>query len=171
MGRRVGPAVVAVLVLALPGCKVDSVVPLGPASEGVIEPRLVGAWTCSGSDDGAEPGTLVFSQFDDTQYLVRAEGGEGEEPSHLRAYSSTLSDTTFLNMQELGESGDDGERGWRFMEYSFADDGSVRLRLVAADVFEGHEDSIASARQALEGALGDPETLIDALRCMRRQAP
>ena len=168
MGWRVGRALIAAFVLALPGCKVDSAVPLGPASEGVIEPRLVGAWTCAGSDDGAEPGTLVFSQFDDTQYLVRIEG-EGEEPSHLRAYSSTLADTTFLNMQELGESGDDGERGWRFMEYSFADDGGVRLRLVAADVFEGHEDSIASARQALEGALGDPETLIDALRCTRRQ--
>jgi hypothetical protein len=45
----------------------------------------------------------------------------------------------------------------------------LTLRAVPSSVFENHDDSIASARQALEDALGDPEALKSFLSCTRRQ--
>jgi hypothetical protein len=81
-----------------------------------------------------------------------------------------MADATFLNLQELGESGEDAERGWRFLEYSFAKDGVLRLRMLAPDVLEDGDDTMEAARQAVEAALADPETLIDGLKCTRRPA-
>jgi hypothetical protein len=170
MGSRAGRAAIAAMVVALSACKdYDSAFPLGPASEGVIEPRLLGSWTCVGTEEDARPGVLVFTQFDETQYYVRSEG-EGEQPSHLRAYSSLVGERPFFNLQELRDGGIDAERGWVFMQYELAEDGGLRLHLVAPDVFEGHDDSTESVRQALEAQLGDPEALIDGLTCTRMPA-
>lgn len=170
MGSRAGRVAIAAVFLALPACKdYDSAVPLGPASEGVIEARLLGSWTCVGTEEDARPGVLVFTQFDETQYYVRSEG-EGGQPSQLRAYSSLVGEQPFLNLQELRESANDGERGWVFIQYELAEDGGLRLHLVAPDVFEDHDDSTEAVRQTLEARLGDPEALVEGLTCTRTPA-
>jgi hypothetical protein len=158
----------ALILILLSGCRdYDSLAPLGPAGEGRIEARLLGDWRCAAAEDD-EPALLSFRQFDATQYaLLVADDAAGREPSVFRAYSSTIAEATFLNVQELKEAGL-AERGYTFLQYVLDDDASLELQGVAPELFESAEEAGQPPASVLAAALDDAESLRPLLKCVRR---
>jgi hypothetical protein len=147
--------------LATAGCITGFAHPLGPVSEGFIEPGLVGAWTCTAAE-GAKPGSITIVQFDSRQYYV--EFGEGEEPpTRFRAVATSLEDLSFLSIHEIGGRDD----GWEFLSYILADADHLQLRAVDPQPFEDIVNDPASVRQRLAERLQDPDILADFQSCTR----
>lgn len=162
MVARIALVLAGMACLATGGCITGFTHPLGPASEGFIEPGLLGAWTCA-APEGEKPGSITFVQFDSRQYYM--EFGEGEEPpARLRAVGTRLEDLTFLSIHELGDGPDNG---WEFLSYTLADANHLRLRAVDAQPFEDIRDDQASVRQRLAEQLQDPDIIADFLSCTR----
>jgi hypothetical protein len=149
---------------ALLGCRdYDSVTPLGAASAGWIDAELLGTWRCAPAE-GGEQALVSFRQFDETQYLLMI---EGDESSVFRAYSTSVGDAAFLNVQELKQS-TLPDRGFTFVQYSIRDSQSLELECVGRELFEADEASDRSAIDVLEAALEeDASTLVPLLACVR----
>ncbi len=149
--------------LALLGCRdYDSLTPLGAASAGWIDAELLGTWRCAPAE-GGEPALVSFRQFDDTQYVLLIEGDEG---SVFRAYSTSVGEASFLNVQELQQS-TLPDRGFTFVQYAIRDSESLELTAIGPGVFEAVEASEGPAINVLEAALEDADTLVPLLACMR----
>jgi hypothetical protein len=163
---RRSAAVLSLLLFS--GCRdYDSLAPLGPPGAGLIDERLLGDWRCTAAEDD-EPALLSFRQFDATQYaLLAADDVAGREPSVFRAYSSTIAEATFLNVQELMEASL-AERGYTFLQYVLDDDGSLELQGVAPELFEAAEQAGQPPASVLAAALDDSESLRPLLKCVRR---
>jgi hypothetical protein len=141
--------------------------PLGPVSESFIDPKLIGAWTCTSADD-PDPAQVTILGFDSHQYYLQlAESGKAE-PTPSRAVATRIEDATFLSVRELAESHEDD---WTLMEYTLTDSGHLRFRVVDPSRFEEVADDPAGLRQRLAERLQDPETFASELSCTRRSPP
>jgi len=155
--------------LVLVGCPYDSPTPLGPASEGRIDPLLLGTWRCTGGE-GGEPSLVSFRQFDETQYYVVVGSDiEGDESATFRVYSSLVRDASFLNVQELKDDTSHSERRFVFLSYSFPDADALAVEELDLDRVQAAQDSGLEALQVLEAALDDPDALVPSLDCVRER--
>ena len=158
-----GRIVTGLFVLMFVGCRDhDSLEPLGAARAGWIDGELLGTWRCASAEDG-EPALVSFHQFDETQYVLTIEGDEG---SVLRAYSTSVGDAAFLNVQELKQASLP-DRGFTFVWYAIRDSESLELRHIDRELFEVDEASERSVIDILEAALDDADTLLPLLDCVR----
>ena len=156
--------VAGLFLMAFVGCRdYDSLTPLGAASGGWIDAELLGNWRCTPAE-GGDPARISFRQFDDTQYVLMIEGNEG---SVFRAYSTSVGDATFLNVQELKES-TLPDRGFTFVRYAIRDSESLELTSLGPGVFEAVAAPERPAIDVLEAALEeDANTLVPLLACVR----
>ena len=162
MRKRSGVLLMAACVITS-GCITGFKHPLGPPEEGFIEPRLLGTWACTSTDD-PKPSLITFIDFDGKQYYIQSAGdGEGD-PSHSRAFATRIEDVPFLNVRDLGPK---AENDWTFIAYAVPDADHLRLRLVDPQPFEDVVDDPPSVKQRLANQLQDPELLLDWVSCTR----
>ncbi len=149
-----------ILLATLPalGCFTEFPHPLGPVREAFIEPRLLGRWTCLGDHD-SKPGQLTVLDFDGRQYLVSLAGG-GEKPSQSRAYTTRINDTTFWNVQSL-----EPKSNWSFVQYSFPEEGHLRLQMIQSDIFDEVRSDASEVRRLVEENLENTEFFEPLLDC------
>lgn len=146
------------LVLPLLGCPYDSKVPLGPSSEGRIDPALLGAWSCKG--EGSDRMTLGVVAFDDTQYVLDLHDKDGGGP--FRAWSTQVAGATVLNVQELDKPL--AQRGFTFVRYTI-DKETLLLRVAEDKLLKDLPENAAALREAL---VNDRPGLFDEFcRCER----
>jgi hypothetical protein len=157
-----------VLLATLPalGCLTEFPHPLGPIREAFIDPRLLGRWTCPGGD-ASEPGQLTVMDFDGRQYLVSLVGG-GEKPSQNRAYTTRINDTTFWNVQSLEPK---RESNWSFVQYSFPEEGHLRLQMIQSDAFDDVATDASEVRRLVEENLENTEFFDPLLDCTPAPEP
>jgi hypothetical protein len=145
-------ALLAVACCFSAGCIIGFKYPLGPVKKAMIDPRLLGAWKCRDTDQ--KPGQLTFMDYDGRQYLLYFTA-EGEEPTHMRAYSTQLKGRVFLNFQALEPK--PHESTWQFLEYSFPEQGRLSVRSVKTEPFEKVRESAKDVRRLLERNLDNAD--------------
>jgi hypothetical protein len=151
-----------ILLATLPvlACFTEFPNPLGPVREAFIDPRLLGRWTCLGTESSV-PGEMTVMDFDGRQYLVSLEGG-GEKPSQNRAYTTRINDATFWNVQSLGPR---RESDWSFVQYSFPEEGHLQLQMIHSDVFDDVRSDASEVRRLIEENLENAEFFEPLLDC------
>ncbi len=162
--RRSGRLLLLAACVATSGCITGFKHPLGPASRGYIDDRLLGVWSCVAADD---PGQLELSlvKFDSRQYYVRIADSKSE-PSDGRAFATRLEETDFLNLHQIGPKAD-GE--WTFLQYSVSEGGQLTMKYVDPQPFEDILDDPQAVRDRLASRLDDPEVVGDGLACARHE--
>lgn len=164
--RRMRLAAHLMLLVATAGCY-ESAFPLGPPSEGRIDPGLVGRWRCINGEDGQDdPSMVSLVPFDETQYYVGLEQ-EGETPEHYRAHSSNLKGVSLFNVQELETTASTAKRKWWFLRLNLLKENILQVQVVNDKALEGIEPSAKAVRAAVEKKLDEPNFYVDFLVCAK----
>jgi hypothetical protein len=165
MGRS-ALLLIAGIVLCLYGCY-ESEFPLGPAGSGSIDTRIPGIWKCvQGGDKENKPFLLTIMPFDGTQYYAGVET-EGEKASHYRAFSSSIKETSLLNLQEIDANPALADRRWIFIRYTLLKPNILQIELVKDEAFKGIDRSLAAVRKNLEEKIASPALYQDFCVCTR----
>ena len=154
--RAAGAAAVAVLAGCLPACL--SPVPLDPAPQADLDPRLVGAWRCvSGAmeDDDAHL-NLKIARARERVFSVEM-GEPGKEPGRYEAHASLVDGRVIVNVRDLSAKVGAPAEPWDFAEYELLRPDLLVIRLNDHDAFEGVEPTPAAlrARIAKPGAFAE----------------
>lgn len=154
------------MVLCLYGCY-ESEFPLGPAGSGTIDTKIVGDWKCvQGGDKESKPFLLTLLPFDETQYYAGLVT-EGEKPSHYRAFSSSIKETSLLNIQEIDVKPALADRKWLFIRYTLLKPNILQIELVKDEAFRGIGRSLSAVRKNLEEKIASPALYQDFCVCTR----
>jgi len=86
------------LLLIIWGCPYDASVPLGKIENSVIDSNLIGSWKSTGTDVDTFEVMKVYP-FNQHEYLILFL--EKAEINVFRAFSTTVDEHTFLNVNEL----------------------------------------------------------------------
>jgi hypothetical protein len=146
------------------GCIIGFKYPLGPVGKAVVDPRLLGTWECRGTDE--KPGRLTIMDYDGKQYLLYL-ATDGEEPSHMRAYSTPLKGHLFLNLQEVKPQPVEAE--WLFFESTVSVNGRLSLRAVNPSPFEKVQENEKDIRRLLERNLDNPDFFASPMSCAKAE--
>jgi hypothetical protein len=137
--------------LAAAGCY-ESPVPLAPASEAVVDARLLGLWErLPGGGDGRED--LLILRFNERELYARCQEA-GDEPGHFRAWVASLDGVHFLNVQSLEEA-DPERRSFCFFMYEIGPDSVLALRMVSDRLFDEKPSDPAKLRRFMAKHLRD----------------
>ena len=102
-----------IVLLTLPflgGCY-ESSAPLGPAEQAVVNPELLGTWTCRGTTKEESAGTLLVVAFDSSRYYL--EYRDKEETTRWAAHPSVVGGVLLHNVRELKD--DSRATKWVFL--------------------------------------------------------
>jgi len=129
----------AVIVLLLYGCPYESEVPLGQSANSNIDTALVGNWQSKIADQ-SESGFVSISPFNEKELLIVI-WEEGKSRRDLyRAYTSSVGDQKFLNIQEIKAANE--KRSWMFAAYSINGE-ELTIKIVEDKIFK--DKNIASS--------------------------
>jgi hypothetical protein len=163
--RKAASLMIVASCVILSGCLSGFRHPLGPATEGFIEPQLLGRWECVSADDPS-PGIMTILDFDGKQYYVQFNELQKDELGHFRAYATRVEEVPFLNLRAIGPKPEDE---WTFLAYALVDADHLSFRYVDPQPFEDVIDDGEGVRARLGSHLEDPEVLGDFLSCTRAE--
>jgi hypothetical protein len=182
--------------IALAAC-VASTNPIGPDSEAVGEPRLVGLWVAENNDKGSDYIHILPAADSDKKVQVFALDRAGDGWAVLDGYVSAVGERRFVNLRlaaadpgtiaEVEESGRKITHPYSFVAYAFAGDDrlslSYPLELLQKAVKEGRlagetvgdydvliADSSANIAAVL-GATGDADLFKEPIHYRRISLP
>ncbi len=150
------------LCMGLWGCPYDSLTPLGPVDEALIDPALPGIWLCSSEED-KNSWQFHFYAFDEKQYYVTAIA-EGEAPVHFRAYTTIIKGKPFLNAQELEFAKPVAKRTFWFLRYFAGSDGSLVFKHLRDKDFG---TDVQAVRSYIEKNIDSPDLYEDYCICKK----
>jgi hypothetical protein len=154
------------LFVPLWGCY-ESDFPLGASATGTIDPGLLGAWRCVQGDPGQNKSFLITAvRFDDKQYYIGVTM-EGEKPIHYRAYSSSVKNTTLLNVQELKHKTEPPAQKWFFVRYTLLKQNILQVEIVKEKPFKGIDSSSEAVRKVVDRMVERPELYQDYCVCAK----
>jgi hypothetical protein len=141
-------------------CSTDSTIPLGTPSAESFDRRLLGPWGCITGDDPTEGGPASVYAFNDREYYILIGTEDGQE--HLRAFSTTVDGSRFLNIQFLRF---ESPGAYTIVGYAFDSPTSVTLRVVDLGPEEAKprtETALAAfiRRRLAEGSLYDDDVFV-----------
>ncbi len=147
----------ALIILALQSC-IDlgiymSDFPLSSPESSVRIPGITGKWEKI-SDKREESGfdTLEFILFNNSEYIIRS--GESVDKSLLRAFSTNISGTHFLNIQSLSES----EKEFVFCKYNISEKNVLTIHFIGDTVFKSDPPSTSKKlRKFIKNNLNNPD--------------
>jgi len=160
------------------GCDYGLKVPLGSVNEASIDEQLVGLWTCiERTSKEVISGETLFLRFNDREYFLKMSGESSilSEPnktpvnltSFARAYSTEISGTNFLNVQNIFIS---GKRRYVFYSYSMPSPDNLIIKFVDMNIFPEDLSTIAEARRIVLEKINDPDLYEDdTMKCERDQ--
>jgi hypothetical protein len=164
--RKILGVMLMALFVPLWGCY-ESDFPLGPSAAGTIDPGLLGAWRCVQGDPGQNKSFLITAvRFDDKQYYIGVTM-EGEKPIHYRAYSSSVKNTTLLNVQELKPKTEPPAQKWFFVRYTFLKQSILQVEIVKEKPFKGIDSSAEAVRKVVDRMVERPELYQDYCVCAK----
>jgi hypothetical protein len=145
----------------------ESDFPLGPSAAGTIDPRLLGTWRCVQGDAGQNKSFLItVVPFDEEQYCIDVTM-EGEKTIHYRAYSSSVKNTTLLNVQELKHKTEPSAQKWFFVRYTLLKQSILQVEIVKDKPFKGIDSSAAAVRKVVDRMIESPELYQDYCVCAK----
>jgi hypothetical protein len=148
------------------GCY-ESDFPLGPSAAGTIDPKLLGTWRCVHGEAGQNKSFLItVVPFDEKQYCVDVTM-EGEKPIHYRAYSSSVRNTTLLNVQELKPNIEPSTQKWLFIRYTLLKQSILQVEIVKDKPFKGIDSSPEAVRKVIDRMVERPELYQDYCVCAK----
>lgn len=124
--RRI--AAIALVLPLLAGCY-ESSLPLGPAERGVVDPELLGTWTCRDTAKERNVATLTVVAFDSSRYYL--EWRDKDELTRWAAHSSIVGGALLQNVRELKPDGRDTK--WVFMRALSPTESKLSLSIVKDD--------------------------------------
>lgn len=160
------------------GCDYGSEVPLGTIDQSAIDMDLLGEWTCVRyTSREIIKGDMILLQFNDREYYIEMSGMSSilsepdKPPIHLierdRAYSTEISGTKFLNVQQLRLP---KSRRYVFYSYSMPSPDELIIKFVDMSLFSKDLSTIAEARRIVEEKINDPDLYeADSMKCQRVQ--
>jgi hypothetical protein len=164
--RKIFGVMLIAFFLPLWGCY-ESDFPLGPSAAGTIDPGLLGAWRCVQGDPSQNKSFLITAvRFDDKQYYIGVTM-EGEKPIHYRAYSSSVRNTTLLNVQELKPKIEPPAQKWFFVRYSLLKQSILQVEIVKDKPFKGIDSSPEAVRKVIDKMVERPELYQDYCVCAK----
>jgi hypothetical protein len=164
--RRILGVMLMVLFVPLWGCY-EADYPLGPSAAGTIDPKLLGTWRCVQGEPGQNKSFLITAvRFDDKQYYIGVTM-EGEKPIHYRAYSSSVRNTTLLNVQELKPKTKPPAQKWFFVRYTFLKQSILQVEIVKDKPFKGIDSSPEAVRKVIDKMVERPELYQDYCVCAK----
>ena len=128
MSSRAFAGVVLVSLALLGGCY-ESATPLGPAERGMVNPDLLGTWSCREATKEAKAATLLVMGFDSSRYYL--EWRDKDETTRWAAHSSIVGGALLHNVKELKADGRDAQ--WVFMRALTPTESQLHLALVKSD--------------------------------------
>ena len=148
-GLRMFTLIASTLLLA--GCPLLSDYPLSDPKAAEIDTELIGSWQ-SGDAESGKVTRLRFIPFDEHELVGLAIGDDRDESSALRAFTTEIEGTRFINVKELGK--DSGT--WSILRYGI-EEGKLRLTSVDDGLFRGKALSgSAELYEMVKRNLGDP---------------
>jgi hypothetical protein len=164
--RRIVGVMLMALFVPLWGCY-ESDFPLGPSAAGRIDPKLVGSWRCVQGDAGQNKSFLItIVPFDEMQYCIDVTM-EGEKPIHYRAYSSSVRNTTLLNVQELKPKTEPPAQKWFFVRYTLLRQNILQVEIVKDKPFKGIDSSAEAIKKVIDRMVEKPELYQDYCVCAK----
>jgi hypothetical protein len=158
--------VLMALFVPLWGCY-ESDFPLGPSAAGTIDPRLLGTWRCVQGEPGQNKLFLITAvRFDDKQYYIGVTM-EGEKPIHYRAYSSSVKNTTLLNVQELKHKTEPPDQKWFFVRYTLLRQNILQVEIVKDKPFKNIDSSAEAIKKVVDRMVERPELYQDYCVCTK----
>ena len=151
--------------MGLWGCPYDSLTPLGPVDEALIDPALLGIWLCSSEED-KNSWQFHFYAFDEKQYYVSAVA-DGEPAVHFRAYSTTIKGKPFLNAQELEFEKPVSKRTFWILRYFAKDDGSLEFKHLKERSLSDFGSDMQAVRRYIENNIDSPDLYEDYCICKK----
>ena len=156
-------ALIALVSLAfLAGCY-ESSAPLGPAERGMVDPELLGTWTCRSEAKDGGTATLVVVAYDASRYYL--EWRDKEETSRWAAHSSIVGGGLLHNVRELKADG--RETKWVFMRALTPAPSQLLLSLVKDDDLKSLAEP--QAHREIRRRLGDESLYSPWANCRRAQ--
>lgn len=155
---------------ATAGCY-ESPVPLDPAPQADIDPRLVGSWRCLGAEPNAgdEAITITIARIRDRVYEADFIE-DGKEPDRYEAYASLVKGKPVVNVRELKAS-QGNSKAWVFAGYELLHPNVLEIRIADEDAFEGVEATPAAMRKRFESLAGSPRLFGGFCVCARQKLP
>ena len=150
-----------VLSLAFLGGCYESSTPLGPAERGVVNPELLGAWTCRSASKEKDIASLRIVAYDSSRYYL--EWRDKEETTRWAAHSSIVGGALLHNVRELKPDGRDTK--WVFMRALTPAESQLQLSLVKDD--ELKKLSEAEALREIRRRVGDESLYSPWATCQR----
>jgi len=126
-------AIAFLALFLLSGCPLVSEHPLSDPQAARIDEALVGSWRTLALDEG-EWKRLAFLPFDERELVAFAPGDEADSIDALRAFTTEIEGTRFLNVRELGTGR--SPSGWYILRYAIDGDRLV-MTIVDDALFEG----------------------------------
>jgi hypothetical protein len=164
--RKILGVMLMALFVPLWGCY-ESDFPLGPSAAGRIDPKLVGSWRCVQGDAGQNKSFLItVVPFDDKQYYIGVTM-EGEKPIHYRAYSSSVKNTTLLNVQELKPKTEPSAQRWFFVRYTLLKQNILQVQIVKDKPFKDIDSSAEAIKKVVDQMVERPELYQDYCVCAK----
>lgn len=110
--KRLKSGFLCFLFLLLCGCPYESRFPLVEASQGEVDPCLLGTWQTTHQGE-----TVIISivQFNERELLILGKEQGKDNWDAIRGYVTTINGERFLNLQEV--EGEFAKRGWWFVRY------------------------------------------------------
>lgn len=137
------------------GCYSD--VALDATPQIVVDPRILGDWTCSPPDDAKQTAHLRVRAADKYRYAF-----SWQEPHHKResyvAWASDVAGVTLFNVQALPHEDSGWPHPWAFVEAHLSS-GVLQIQLLAQGVTSGRERSPQELREAFARALSRSDLL------------
>lgn len=120
-----------IVLLTLPflgGCY-ESSAPLAPAEQAVVNPELLGTWTCRGTAKEEGAGKLLVVAFDSSRYYL--EYRDKEETTRWAAHASVVGGVLLHNVRELKD--DSRATKWAFLRALTPNPSTLLLSVVKDD--------------------------------------
>ena len=137
------------LAAALPACY-EAATPLDPTPQVDLDPALMGAWRCVGSEPKADEAAFTLLVEATAPRVTRATLAEDGDPTPdvYEGHGSRVGQRTVLNMRELDEAGQP-KKAWWFVRYQLARPQVLLVELADHDALKAVDPSVASLRKAL----------------------
>jgi hypothetical protein len=124
--------------LLLAGCPLIADYPLSDPKAAHIDADLCGSWETRDAESG-KASYLRFMPFDEHELVGITTNGDGAEASALRAFTTVIEGTKFINVRELGKD----ISGWSILRYGI-EDGALRLTSIDDGLLRG-KDYVSSS--------------------------
>jgi len=164
--RSVAIAILLLTVAATWECSTDSVLALGLPTVESFDKRLLGQWGCITGDDPTDGGPAAVYAFSDREYYILI--GAADDQAHLRAFSTTVDASHFLNIQFLSF---ESPGAYTILGYTFDSPTSVTLRVVDLGPKEAKPRTEAALTAYVRRGLADGSLYDEDVFICKRETP